>query len=148
MFYTAMSRMLTASKSSLLGGPAGVDDDDRDHRSDRELRQVATFVARVGNVLPDLFRTLDAEIRELEDGAKELRVLSQEVLPLPPPPAESNDPLERYVNLCGWYEQFILDIAPYRHDERAADSLVAARRSLARSADIQGELVDVMLSDR
>src|SRR5689334_13439427 len=69
----------------------------KDVRSDREFRQVATLLNRIGSIWPHLFDSLARENRVFEQTLKQVRAeCSANSAELPPPTVASTDPLVRY----------------------------------------------------
>jgi hypothetical protein len=145
MFYDAFAALINQSADAILQRQASPS---YDPRSQREGRQIATFLRRTSAVWSDLFTTLGAETEALERGleAANHQLGAQDLALIPA--ASSNEPLERYRSVNRALDLVIECLTPLSREPWAKDALLEIRASLAEASEIQGRLVDRMLEIR
>lgn len=145
MFYEALGALLGQAGSVMTRPDFGRAPDER---SAREVRQIGLLLLRVQAVWPALTRTLLAEVQVLRRGLDEanVRLLAHGLEPVAV--EDAGDPYSLHRDL-----ERAIDLAIQRLADRVDEgwpqpALAALRRSLAESAELQGRLVDEMLSIR
>ncbi len=146
MFYESIGTQLGRVAEALAA-----DDPGRlvDERGQRERRATIKLLRRIGLIWPKLFGALDEESAILEatvQTAAEAARAHRLTLADERASARIVDPLVRYRRLH--YELDELVILLHEHDGEpwALDALHSLRRGLADAADVQGRLVDDMLT--
>jgi len=143
MIYEALGSMLgQAGDAVQTRQESGLDD----ARSQRDIRQLALLLRRTRAIWPDLFSTLAAETEALERGLElaneRLGAQDLERIVLP----RETDPLARYRHVNRALEEAIVRLGTCAETANAA--LREIRAHLAEAAEIQGRLIDHMLSIR
>jgi hypothetical protein len=148
MFYDLVGNLLVRSGDALTERHGG--GTSSDERTSREFRQISLLLRRLGEIWPDLFRSLFEESAVLAATRDEIFGSIERSLPnweRPPLDAgATGDPLRRYrsilIDLDG-----VVDLLHAHHDQEWADAaLVGLRHGLAAAAEIQGRLVDRALA--
>jgi hypothetical protein len=119
----------------------------KDVRSDREFRQIATLLKRIGVIWPQLFANLDRENRVYAATLAEVRdQCAANGVELPAPTASSADPLIRYRENQLDLDRAVQLLQPHAKTEWGAAAVRRLRAGLAEAAEIQGELIDGALA--
>jgi hypothetical protein len=145
MFYELIGILLTRGGVALSErhGPNASDDE----RNQREFRQIALLMRRLGAVWPQLFKSLAEESEILSTTLNRLRApLSRAGVAVPAAVDECPDPLERYRLLARELERAVIALHEHHRDRWAAEALHELRRGLADAAEVQGRLVDLALA--
>lgn len=146
MFYDALGSLLGQAGAAIdasyrIAAPA-------DGRTQRESRQIALLLRRTRAIWPSLFATLARETEILRRGLEE----ANSVLTAHGGAACSvdadDDPLLDYRRIGLALDSVVERLAAQADQAWAANALVALRRRLAEAAEVQGRLVDQMLSTR
>jgi hypothetical protein len=149
MFYDAFAALIGQSGDAMQTRQESPSDDPR---SQREGRQIATFLRRTAVVWDDLFATLQAETRALERGLEQANEVLRAHGLEPAETCEQSDPLERYRALNRGLDAIVERLTPLASgtasEAWASDTLRALRANLAEAFEIQGRLVDRMLEVR
>lgn len=141
MFYELVGKLLENSGEALIGHT--VDDSIDVEREQRQVRQIALLMRRVGAILPDMFSTLERETEvlssTLDSVVHDIREAGQdwEITAAWPP-----DPLDRYRVLNSELERTVVLLHSYHEEAWANAALSTLRRGMLQAAEIQGELVD------
>ena len=141
MFYELVGKLLENSGEALISPAA--DDSIDDEREQRQVRQIALLMRRVGAILPDMFSTLERESEvlssTLDSVVQDIREAGHDweiTAPWPP------DPLERYRVLNAELERTVVLLHRYHEEAWSNVALSTLRRGVLHAAEIQGELVD------
>jgi len=119
----------------------------KDVRSDREFRQVATLLNRIGSIWPHLFDSLARENRVFEQTLERVRAeCSANSAELPLPTVASTDPLVRYRECLVDLDRAVQALHIHAGEPWADAEIRRLRAGLAAAADIQGELIDQALA--
>ena len=146
MFYESIGVLLQQAAAALAD-----EDSERvlDARGERERRQVTTLVRRIAAIWPKLFRSLDEETAILAETLTRATQATRSAQPRAPDESEHSvdaDPLTRYrALLCALDERVIL-LHANGQEAWAQEALRSLRSGLAAAAEVQGRLVDEMLS--
>ncbi len=141
MFYESIGALLGRAAEAVAA-----DDPSRlvDERGQRERRGTIKLLRRIGVIWPKLFQTLEEEsaileatLRSAVDAAR--RAPTDEV-------AVSADPLDRYRQLLYHLDELVIVLHEHGQEPWAQDALRSLRRGLADAAEVQGRLVDDMLT--
>ena len=146
MFYESIGALLGQAGESLAA------DDPRlpvDERAQRERRQTTKLLRRIGAIWPQLFRALDEESAILEatlhTAAEALRAHRLAGTDGRASTGEA-DPLVRYRRLLCELDELVIQLHEHSQETWAQDALRSLRRGLADAAEVQGRLVDDMLT--
>ena len=146
MFYESIGAQLGRAAEALAA------DDPRrpvDERSQRERRRTIKMLQRIGVIWPQLFGALaeesailEATVRSTAEAARAHR--------LAPADERANagitDPLVRYRRLHYELDELVILLHEHGEEPWAQDALRSLRRGLAEAAEVQGRLVDHMLT--
>lgn len=143
-FYEALGALLANGGERLAGAPAPVVGDER---QERERRQLALLLRRIGVVWPRVFDALAREDEVLEGAVAALRAtLAAHDVDGGGPVPVGGDPLTRHRSLLAALEQ-AADAARSRAGEPWAEpALRGARRAMAEAAAVRGELVTLAMA--
>ena len=153
MFYESIGAQLGRAAEALKA-----DDPSQplDERGQRERRQITTLLRRIGVIWPKLFRSLDEESEILEatrcgaaEAARAHRLISDlapDAAADEPTSAGITDPLMRYRRLQCELDELVILLHENGREPWAQDAISSLRRGLAAAAEVQGRLVDEMLS--
>jgi hypothetical protein len=145
MFYELVGKLLENSGEALI---APTLDDSMDvEREQRQVRQIALLMRRVGAILPDMFSrleretevlssTLDSVVHDIREAGHDWEITV----------AWPRDPLDRYRVLNAELERTVVLLHSYYEEAWANVALSTLRRGMLQAAEIQGELVDRALS--
>lgn len=119
----------------------------KDVRTDREFRQIATLLSRIGDIWPYLFDALDRENRTFAATLDAVRAeCAANSVQLPEPTVASLDPLVRYRENLADLDATVLALQQHVGRPWADAAVRRLRAGLAEAADIQGELIDRALT--
>ena len=128
--------------STRHGGPGP-----KDVRTDREFRQIATLLSRIGSIWPYLFDALDRENRAFTATLDAVRAeCAANGVHLAPSTVESLDPLVRYRQALADLDDALQALQAHPGQPWADATVRRLRAGLAEAADIQGELIDRVLA--
>ena len=145
MFYEALASLLGKAGDAIQ---AGLDDGPGDARSRRQMRQIALLLRRTHAIWPALFGTLIQDTQILRRGLDQSNeILSSHGLDTSQV-EHDGDPLALYRELERALDRTVERLAERATEVWAARALSSLRRCLAQSAEVQGKLVDEMLSVR
>lgn len=145
MIYEAIGPLMRHAGEALTTRHSGTVP--KDVRSDREFRQVATLLNRIGSIWPRLFDSLARENRVFEQTLKQVRAeCSANSAELPPPTVASTDPLVRYRECLLDLDRAVQALQTHAGRPWADAAIRRLRAGLATAADIQGELIDQALA--
>ncbi len=146
MFYDALGSLLGQAGAAMVSSNA--DALPADDRTQRESRQIALLLRRTRAIWPRLFASLALETEILRRGLEEANaVLTARGLAACSAEAD-DDPLLAYRRIGRALDSVVERLADQADQAWAAHALVALRRRLAEAAEVQGRLVDRMLSTR
>ena len=141
MFYDLVAKLLENSGDALTSPTVNGSMDAE--REQRQFRQIALLMRRVGAILPHMFSTLDRETKVLSStldsvvqGIREAGHDWEIRDPWPP------DPLERYQALNSELERTVFLLHSHHEEAWANVALSTLRQGTLHAAEIQGELVD------
>ncbi len=144
MFYESIGLQLGGAAEALAA------DDPRnpvDERGARQRRGTIKMLRRISLIWPSLFQALDEETAILE---ATLRSTAEALLPhrlgVTDEPALPTEPLARYSGLLYELDQLVIQLHEHGEEPWAQAALRSVRRGLADAAEVQGRLVDEMLS--
>ena len=144
MFYELVGKLLENSGEALTRPTPEVPMDAE--REQRQFRQIALLMRRVGAILPDMFSTLDRETEVLNSTLDSLvQGIREAGLDWEIPVTWPQDPLQRYRVLNFELERTVVLLHRYEEEAWANDALCILRHGVLEAAEIQGELVDRML---
>jgi hypothetical protein len=148
MFYDLVGNLLARSGAALTERHAG--GTSSDERTSREFRQISLLLRRLGEIWPDLFRSLFEETAVLTATRDEIfESIERSLQEWERPPVDagaSADPLRRYRSILTDLDGVVDLLHAHHAEEWAATALVGLRHGLAAAADIQGRLVDRALA--
>ena len=146
MFYDALGSLL-GQAGAAMDSPSG-DAMPADGRTQRESRQIALLLRRTRAIWPSLFASLARETEILRLGLEEANaLLTARGLAACRADADA-DPLLTYRRISRALDHAVERLATLADQDWAAQALVELRRRLAEAEEIQGRLVDQMLSTR
>jgi hypothetical protein len=145
LIYEAIGPLVRHAGEALTSRHSGAGP--KDVRTDREFRQIATLLSRIGSIWPHLFDALDRENRVFVATLEEVRAAcAAHGVELPPPAVTSLDPLIRYREALAELDVAVQALQGHRGAPWADAAVRRLRAGLAEAAEIQGELIDQALS--
>ena len=145
MIYEAIGPLALHAGEALISRHKGPGP--KDVRADREFRQIALLMSRIGTIWPQLFDALDRENRVFMATLEDVRAqCAAHGVRLPPPAVTSLDPLIRYREALAELDEVVLALQGHWGKPWADAAARRLRAGLAEAADIQGELIDQALS--
>lgn len=145
MIYEAIGPLMRHAGEALTTRHGG--SGPRDVRTDREFRQIATLMSRIGSIWPHLFDSLDRENRVFAATLDDVRArCGANRVDLPPPAVGSPDPLVRYREALADLDVVLVALQDHLGEPWADAAVRRLRAGLAEAADIQGELIDQALA--
>lgn len=145
MFYETLGELL-GQAGMAIAQPGFADPDDA--RAEREARQIALLLLRVQAIWPALLPSLMAENgvlrRGLDAANASLHERGLETVSV----TEVEDPFALHRDLERGLDRLVDRLAARADQDWASESLAALRVQLVAAAEIQGRLVDEMLSVR
>lgn len=146
MFYEALGSLLGQAGAAIdasVGDAASVDG-----RTQRESRQIALLLRRTRAIWPRLFATLAQETEILRRGLEEANSVLTARGGAASTVEADDDPLLDYRRIGLALDSVVGRLADQADQAWAAEALVALRRRFSEAAELQGRLVDQMLSTR
>lgn len=145
MIYEAIGPLMRHAGEALTTRHSGTGP--KDVRSDREFRQVATLLNRIGWIWPRLFDSLARENRVFEQTLEQVRAeCAANAVELPSSTVISTDPLVRYRECLRDLDLAVQALQAHVGEPWADSAIRRLRAGLAAAADIQGELIDQALA--
>lgn len=145
MFYELIGDLLTHGGDALTDRHS--DRGAGDERTQREFRQIALLMRRVGAIWPSLFASLEQETEILSATLDRVAAhLAQAGVGWEPTEPAGSDPLQHYRYLLTELDRMVIILHEAHDQPWAAEALRDLRHGLAEAADVQGELVDQALA--
>jgi hypothetical protein len=145
LIYEAIGSLLSHAGEALATRHSG--NGHKDVRSDREFRQIATLLSRIGAIWPNLFNDLQREIRAFEETLASVRTqCAANGVELPESTISSADPLVRYREALLDMDRALQTLQEHNGEPWREVAVRRLREGLADAAEIQGELIDQALA--
>lgn len=145
MFYELIGDLLTRGGDALTDRHS--DRGSGDERTQREFRQIALLMRRVGAIWPSLFASLEQETDILSATLERVSGrLADAGLNWDRAVFSGSDPLQHYRYLLTELDRAVIALHEVHDQPWAAEALRDLRHGLAEAAEVQGELVDRALA--
>ena len=145
MFYESIGTLLGQAGDSIAADDPNVVVDER---AQRERRQTTKLLRRIGAIWPQLFQALDEESSILDATLRTAceAARTHHLAEISSTAGSEADPLTRYRRLLCELDELVIQLHEHSDETWAQDALRSVRGGLADAAEVQGRLVDHMLT--
>ncbi len=145
MFYESIGALLGQAGESIAADDPSLLVDER---AQRERRQTTKLLRRIGAIWPQLFQALDEESSILDATLHNACEVAQahHLAGISRTANREADPLVRYRRFLCELDELVIQLHEHSEETWAQDALRSLRGGLADAADVQGRLVDHMLT--